>query len=45
MSESMNPKWYQEFFEDMGIEYEDYPFTQDTESEVAWLCRIAEWRS
>jgi len=37
MGKSMNPKWYQEFFEEMGIEYEDYPFTQDTENEVRWL--------
>ena len=28
----MNPQWYKEFFENMGIEYEDYPFTQNTEN-------------
>jgi 2-polyprenyl-3-methyl-5-hydroxy-6-metoxy-1,4-benzoquinol methylase len=35
----MNPKWYQEFFEEMGIEYEDYPFTKDTEKEVEWMIK------
>jgi ubiquinone/menaquinone biosynthesis C-methylase UbiE len=39
MSEGTNPKWYQEFFEEMGIEYEDYPFTQNTENEVNWMIR------
>jgi 2-polyprenyl-3-methyl-5-hydroxy-6-metoxy-1,4-benzoquinol methylase len=33
----MNPNWYQELFENMGIEYEDYPFTQNTEAEVTWM--------
>ena len=35
----MNPKWYKEFFEDMGIEYEDYPFTKNTENEVKWMIK------
>jgi 2-polyprenyl-3-methyl-5-hydroxy-6-metoxy-1,4-benzoquinol methylase len=39
MSEGTNLKWYQEFFEEMGIEYEDYPFTQNTENEVNWMIR------
>jgi 2-polyprenyl-3-methyl-5-hydroxy-6-metoxy-1,4-benzoquinol methylase len=39
MSESMNPEWYKEFFEEMGIEYEDYPFTKNTENEVNWMIK------
>jgi ubiquinone/menaquinone biosynthesis C-methylase UbiE len=39
MSESMNSQWYKEFFENMGIEYEDYPFTQNTENEVNWMVK------
>jgi 2-polyprenyl-3-methyl-5-hydroxy-6-metoxy-1,4-benzoquinol methylase len=39
MSEGMNPKWYKEFFEEMGIEYEDYPFTKNTEYEVDWMIK------
>jgi 2-polyprenyl-3-methyl-5-hydroxy-6-metoxy-1,4-benzoquinol methylase len=39
MSESMNPKWYKELFEEMGIEYEDYPFTKNTEYEVKWMIK------
>jgi ubiquinone/menaquinone biosynthesis C-methylase UbiE len=39
MSESMNPQWYKELFEEMGIEYEDYPFTQNTENEVNWMVK------
>ena len=39
MSEGTNLKWYQEFFEEMGIEYEDYPFTQNTENEVNWMVK------
>ena len=35
----MNPRWYKEFFAEMGIEYEDYPFTQNTEYEVGWLIK------
>ena len=35
----MNPKWYKEYFEEMGIEYEDYPFTQNTENEVKWMIK------
>ena len=35
----MDPKWYQELFENMGIEYEDYPFTKNTESEVNWMVK------
>jgi 2-polyprenyl-3-methyl-5-hydroxy-6-metoxy-1,4-benzoquinol methylase len=37
MSESTNSGWYREFFEEMGIEYEDYPFTKNTENEVKWM--------
>ncbi len=33
---NLNPKWYKEFFEEMGIEYEEYPFTKNTENEVKW---------
>jgi len=36
---NLNPKWYREFFEEMGIEYEDYPFTKNTENEVKWMIR------
>ena len=39
MTENMNPQWYKEFFEEMGIEYEDYPFTQNTENEVRWMVK------
>jgi 2-polyprenyl-3-methyl-5-hydroxy-6-metoxy-1,4-benzoquinol methylase len=39
MSESMNPQWYKELFEEMGIEYEDYPFTKNTENEVRWMTK------
>jgi SAM-dependent methyltransferase len=39
MSQAMNPRWYKEFFEEMGIEYEDYPFTQNTENEVNWMVK------
>jgi 2-polyprenyl-3-methyl-5-hydroxy-6-metoxy-1,4-benzoquinol methylase len=39
MSESMNPQWYKELFEEMGIEYEDYPFTKNTENEVRWMIK------
>jgi 2-polyprenyl-3-methyl-5-hydroxy-6-metoxy-1,4-benzoquinol methylase len=35
----MNPEWYKEFFEEMGIEYEDYCFTQNTENEVKWMIK------
>ncbi len=35
----MNPEWYKEFFEAMGIEYEDYPFTKNTEYEVRWMIK------
>ncbi len=35
----MNPEWYKEYFEEMGIEYEDYPFTQNTEYEVKWMIK------
>ena len=35
----MNPEWYKEFFEEMGIEYEDYCFTQNTENEVQWMIK------
>jgi len=36
---NLNPKWYKEFFEEMGIEYEDYPFTKNTEDEVKWMIK------
>lgn len=39
MSEGINPKWYKELFENMGMEYEDYPFTKDTENEVSWMVK------
>ena len=39
MSESMNPQWYKELFEEMGIEYEDFPFTKNTENEVRWMIK------
>jgi len=35
----LNSKWYKEFFEEMGIEYEDYPFTKNTENEVKWMIK------
>lgn len=35
----MDPRWYQELFERMGIEYEEYPFTKNTENEVAWMTK------
>jgi 2-polyprenyl-3-methyl-5-hydroxy-6-metoxy-1,4-benzoquinol methylase len=31
----MSSKWYKE----MGIEYEDYPFTKNTENEVKWMIK------
>jgi 2-polyprenyl-3-methyl-5-hydroxy-6-metoxy-1,4-benzoquinol methylase len=33
----MSSEWYREYFEEMGVEYEDYPFTKNTESEVKWM--------
>jgi ubiquinone/menaquinone biosynthesis C-methylase UbiE len=39
MSQAIDLEWYKEFFEEMGIEYEDYPFTQNTENEVSWLIK------
>jgi len=36
---NLNTKWYKEFFEEMGIEYEDYPFTKNTENEVKWMIK------
>jgi ubiquinone/menaquinone biosynthesis C-methylase UbiE len=39
MSQKYHPRWYQEFFENMGIEYEDYPFTRGTENEVDWMIK------
>lgn len=39
MTKAINLKWYKELFEEMGIEYEDYPFTQNTEKEVQWLVK------
>jgi len=35
----MDPQWYKELFEEMGIEYEDYPFTKNTENEVEWMIK------
>jgi 2-polyprenyl-3-methyl-5-hydroxy-6-metoxy-1,4-benzoquinol methylase len=35
----MDPQWYKEFFEGMGIEYEEYPFTKNTEVEVDWMIK------
>ena len=35
--EDMNPEWYRELFEEMGIEYENYSFTKNTENEVKWM--------
>ena len=35
----MDPGWYKEFFENMGIEYEDYSFTKNTDAEVAWMVK------
>ena len=35
----MNPEWYKEYFEEMGIEYEEYCFTQNTENEVKWMIK------
>ena len=35
----MNTKWYKELFEEMGIEYEDYPFTKNTDNEVKWMIK------
>jgi ubiquinone/menaquinone biosynthesis C-methylase UbiE len=39
MTKNIDLQWYQEFFEEMGIEYEDYPFTQNTENEVRWMIK------
>jgi 2-polyprenyl-3-methyl-5-hydroxy-6-metoxy-1,4-benzoquinol methylase len=39
VTKNSDPQWYKEFFEEMGIEYEDYPFTQNTENEVNWLVK------
>ena len=39
MIERMDPKWYKELFAKMGLEYEDYPFTKDTENEVKWMIK------
>jgi 2-polyprenyl-3-methyl-5-hydroxy-6-metoxy-1,4-benzoquinol methylase len=39
MRQSLNPQWYKEFFAEMGIEYEDYPFTKNTEYEVGWMIK------
>jgi ubiquinone/menaquinone biosynthesis C-methylase UbiE len=39
MSKTLNPQWYKEYFEEMGIEYEEYPFTQNTENEVDWMIK------
>ena len=35
----MNPEWYKEYFEEMGIEYEEYCFTQNTENEAKWMIK------
>ena len=39
MNKSVDSEWYRELFAGMGIEYEDYPFTKDTENEVRWLIK------
>jgi 2-polyprenyl-3-methyl-5-hydroxy-6-metoxy-1,4-benzoquinol methylase len=39
MTENTDPQWYKELFEGMGIEYEDFPFTQNTENEVRWMIK------
>jgi ubiquinone/menaquinone biosynthesis C-methylase UbiE len=39
MIESFNLQWYKELFEEMGMEYEDYPFTKNTENEVDWMIK------
>jgi SAM-dependent methyltransferase len=39
MASVFDPRWYQELFANMGIEYEDYPFTKNTEYEVGWMTR------
>ena len=39
MTENIDIQWYKELFEEMGIEYEDFPFTQNTESEVNWMIK------
>jgi ubiquinone/menaquinone biosynthesis C-methylase UbiE len=39
MTKAIDPKWYKEYFEEMGIEYEDFPFTQNTENEVNWMIK------
>jgi 2-polyprenyl-3-methyl-5-hydroxy-6-metoxy-1,4-benzoquinol methylase len=39
MTKAINLKWYKELFEEMGVEYEDYPFTQNTENEVNWMVK------
>jgi ubiquinone/menaquinone biosynthesis C-methylase UbiE len=39
MSKIFDSLWYREFFENMGTEYEDYPFTKDTENEVNWMIK------
>ena len=36
---NLNAKWYREFFEEMGMEYEEYPFTKNTENEVKWMIK------
>jgi len=38
-AKNLNPKWYREFFEEIGIEYENYPFTKNTENEVKWMIK------
>jgi 2-polyprenyl-3-methyl-5-hydroxy-6-metoxy-1,4-benzoquinol methylase len=32
-------KLYKELFEEMGIEYKNYPFTKNTENEVKWMIK------
>ncbi|MGD9116444.1 MAG: class I SAM-dependent methyltransferase [Dehalococcoidia bacterium] len=39
MTDNIDLQWYKELFEGMGIEYEDLPFTQDTENEVRWMTK------
>jgi len=38
-AKNLNLQCYREFFEGMGIEYEDYPFTKNTENEVKWMIK------
>jgi ubiquinone/menaquinone biosynthesis C-methylase UbiE len=39
MGSDFDPRWYQALFAKMGAEYEDFPFTKNTEDEVDWMTR------